>query len=140
MGPAYTADNTIEMRLPAMMGKYRLEEFLGGGMAEVYRAEDTVLRRPVAFKRLSPAGMADDGVRARFLEEAKAAAQLSHDHIVRIFDYGENGGQPFIVMELLNGESLASCIRAGRLGDFSSRARIALELAQALEYLSLIHI
>ncbi len=123
------------MRLPSIIGKYRIEEFLGGGMAEVYRAHDTVLDRQVAFKQLSPAGMADPGVRVRFLEEAKVGGQLSHDNIVRTFDYGEDGGQPFIVMELLNGASLAGHLKAGDLGSFGNRARIALEMARALEYL-----
>ena len=123
------------MRLPATIGKYRIEEFLGGGMAEVYRAEDTVLGRQVAFKQLSPAGMSDHQVRTRFLEEAKVGGQLTHDNIVRTFDYGEEGGQPFIVMELLTGLSLGAHIKAGDLGDFGQRARIALEMARALHYL-----
>lgn len=123
------------MRLPAVIGKYRLDEYIGGGMAEVYRAEDTVLGRRVAFKQLSPAGVADEAVRARFLEEARVGGQLSHDNIVRTFDYGEDGGQPFIVMEMLVGASLSGHIKAGDLGDFRERARIALEMARALEYL-----
>ena len=123
------------MRLPSTIGKYRIEEYLGGGMAEVYRAHDTVLDRAVAFKQLSPAGMSDAAVRARFLEEAKVSAQLSHDNIVRTFDYGEEGGQPFLVMELLHGTSLTSHIKAADLGSFPTRARIALEMARALHYL-----
>jgi len=123
------------MRLPAVIGKYRIDEYLGGGMAEVYRAEDTVLGRRVAFKQLSPAGVADEGVRARFLEEARVGGQLSHDNIVRTFDYGDDAGQPFIVMELLAGQSLATRIKSGDLGDFRERARIALEMARALQYL-----
>lgn len=123
------------MRLPATIGKYRILEYLGGGMAEVYRAEDTVLDRRVAFKQLSPAGVADERVRARFLEEARVGAQLSHDNIVRTFDYGEDCGQPFIVMELLAGDALSARIKSDQLGDFSARAQIALEMARALEYL-----
>src|SRR3954468_9705426 len=123
------------MRLPAVIGKYKIIEFLGGGMAEVYSAEDTVLGRRVAFKQLSPAGVADEGVRARFLEEARVGGKLSHDNIVRTFDYGEDSGQPFIVMELLAGESLSTRIKAGDLGDFREKARIALEMARALQYL-----
>ena len=123
------------MRLPSIIGKYRIEEFLGGGMAEVYRAHDTVLDRQVAFKQLSPAGVADDAVRARFLEEAKVGGQLSHDNIVRTFDYCEDAGQPYIVMELLNGVPLSARIKAGDLGGVSQCARIALEMARALAYL-----
>ncbi|HEY3739086.1 MAG TPA: bifunctional serine/threonine-protein kinase/formylglycine-generating enzyme family protein [Bryobacteraceae bacterium] len=123
------------MRLPATIGKYRIEEYLGGGMAEVYRAEDTVLDRRVAFKQLSPAGVADERVRARFLEEARVGAQLSHDNIVRTFDYGEDCGQPFIVMEMLSGDALSARIKSGQLGSFPARAQIALEMARALEYL-----
>ena len=124
------------MRLPSIIGKYRLEAFLGGGMVEVYQAQDTVLERPVAYKQLSAAGLADEAVRARFFEEAKVGAQLSHDNIVRTFDYGETENkQPFLVMELLNGASLASHIKDGSLGTMARRARIALEMARALEYL-----
>ena len=132
------------MRLPSTIGKYRIEEFLGGGMAEVYRAHDTVLDRPVAFKQLSPAGLADAAVRARFLEEAKVGAALAHENIVRTFDYGETAPgetgkpdeyQPYLVLELLKGASLAAHIKAGTLGSMQNRARIALEMARALSYL-----
>ena len=69
------------MELPARIGKYELEEFLGGGMSHVYRARDTIIGRTVAVKILTEAGCADEEVRARFLAEARMAGNLSHDHI-----------------------------------------------------------
>jgi serine/threonine protein kinase len=71
------------MQLPARIGKYQLEEYLGGGMAEVYRAVDCVLHRTVAFKVLSPSGSADPSMRQRFLAEARLGSQVNHTNIVR---------------------------------------------------------
>lgn len=122
------------MQLPVRFGKYELLEFLGGGMSRVYKARDTVLQRTVAVKILTPEGTADEDTRTRFLQEAKVSAALVHDHIIRIFDYGEEQGYPFIVMEFLVGSDLKGAIREGRLGDHANRLRIALEGAQALEY------
>ena len=87
-------------------GRYRLEAELGrGGMGLVYRATDTLLDRPVAVKVLSASALGTPG-RARLLHEARAAAQLNHPHIVKVYDAGEDEGQTFIVMELLEGEPL----------------------------------
>jgi serine/threonine protein kinase len=81
--------------------RYRLEAELGrGGMGLVYRVTDTVLDRAVAVKVLSASALGEPG-RARLLHEARAAAQLNHPHIVKVYDAGEAEGQTFIVMELL---------------------------------------
>jgi eukaryotic-like serine/threonine-protein kinase len=89
------------------VGRYRLDELVSrGGMGEVWRAYDATLGRSVAVKLLHE-GVTDRGDRERFLREARAAAQLSHPNIVSIFDVGEWNGRPFLVMELLNGRTLA---------------------------------
>ncbi|HEY6080813.1 MAG TPA: serine/threonine-protein kinase [Polyangiaceae bacterium] len=98
-------------------GKYALEELLGqGGMGAVFRARNTAIDMPVAIKLLR-ADLDRQLLSGRLLQEARAAAQLSHPAIVRVFDVGKTGlGDPFIVMELLIGETLASLIeREGRL-------------------------
>ncbi len=97
-----------------MIGRYRLGTTLGsGGMAEVFRAEDTRLSRVVALKVLRPALAADTTFRARFESEARAAAALAHPNVVSIFDVGEEeDGRPYIVMELVEGGNLAE--RAAR--------------------------
>lgn len=122
------------MQLPVLFGKYELQEYLGGGMSRVYKARDTVLGRTVAVKILTPEGIADDDTRARFLQEAKVSAGLVHDHVIRIFDYGEEQGWPFIVMEFLVGSDLKHAIRNQTTGDLANRLRILIEGAKALEY------
>ena len=89
-------------------GRYRTEEVLGrGGMASVYLARDGELDRPVAVKVLAEHLADTPGFRERFLREAKLAAQLSHPNIVQVFDVGEEDGRPFIVMECVEGSTLA---------------------------------
>jgi tetratricopeptide (TPR) repeat protein len=92
--------------------RYRLDAEIGrGGMGAVYRAHDTLLKRDVAVKVLSEAGVGTEG-RARLLREAQSAAQLNHPNVVSVYDAGEvdlpglEGTAPFIVMELVEGESL----------------------------------
>jgi eukaryotic-like serine/threonine-protein kinase len=110
-------------------GRYRLMERVGVGMSEVWSAHDLELDRDVAVKLL-----ASDADRSRFEREAQAVARLSHPHVCRLFDYGEAGGRPYIVLELLLGGSLDDWLREGRpLADFET-ARIAAELASALGY------
>ena len=84
-------------------------------MADVYRARDSVLGRVVAVKVLADRYAADEDFRARFTREALTAASLSHPNVVTIFDVGEPGGTPFIVMEYLGGGSLADRLRDGRV-------------------------
>ena len=69
------------MELPARIGKYELEEFLGGGMSHVYRARDTVIGRTVAVKILTEAGCQDEEAKARFLAEARMAGNITHDNV-----------------------------------------------------------
>ncbi|GGM57769.1 hypothetical protein GCM10012275_31230 [Longimycelium tulufanense] len=89
-------------------GRYRLDSTLGrGGMGTVWRAFDEHLRRPVAIKLLDDSPD-DPSVRTRFLREAQAAARLSHRNVVSVHDSGEDNGRPFLVMELLEGDSLSN--------------------------------
>jgi serine/threonine-protein kinase len=120
---------------PARVGKYQLDKYLGGGMAAVYRATDTVLGRQVALKILTEAGATDDETKARFIQEARVASNIHHENIIDVYDFGEEQGRPFIVMELLEGESLRSAIKSGRAGDFSRRMQIALQVGRALDYI-----
>ena len=93
-------------------GRYRLVELLGqGGMATIYRAHDAQLDRDVAVKLLRPEYGRDPDFLARFRHEAQAAASLNHPNIVSVFDYGQDAAGPFIVMELVDGEDLASILR-----------------------------
>ncbi|MFL6053187.1 MAG: serine/threonine-protein kinase, partial [Actinoallomurus sp.] len=91
-----------------LAGRYRLRERIGrGGMASVWLARDEVLVRQVAVKLIDPELARDPEFRTRFRDEARAAAALSHPHIVTVHDYGESDGTPYIVMELLTGSTLA---------------------------------
>jgi serine/threonine protein kinase len=100
------------------LGEYRILKVLGGGgMGVVFQAEDVRLGRMVALKTLLPALAASGSARERFLREARAAAAIEHDHIVTIYQVGEDRGIPFIAMQLLRGESLETWLqRVGRLG------------------------
>jgi len=124
------------MQLPARIGKYQLEEFLGGGMSHVYRARDTVIGRIVAVKILTGAGCQDPEAKARFLAEARMAGNIAHDNVISIFDFGEDEQQrPFMVMEFLRGEDLRQAIKNNRTGDLTNRLKIALQVAGALQYI-----
>ena len=123
------------MQLPAYIGKYELQEFLGGGMSHVYRARDTVIGRTVAVKILTEAGCQDAEAKARFLAEARMAGNIAHDNVIAIYDFGEDDQQrPFMVMEFLRGEDLRHAIKNGRTGDLKGKLKIALQVARALGY------
>jgi serine/threonine-protein kinase len=124
------------MELPSRIGKYELEEFLGGGMSHVYRARDTVIGRTVAVKVLSDEACEDQDAKTRFLAEARMAGNLSHDNILGIYDYGEDENHhPFMVMEFLPGEDLDHAIRENHTGGMKEKLGIALQVARALEYI-----
>jgi serine/threonine-protein kinase len=105
-----------------------------GGMAMVYRAQDTLLNRAVALKILYPELSQDPLFVERFRREAQAAANLSHPNIVPVFDWGEDDGTYFIVMELVNGTSLAEMLRGGETISASRTAQIGAQVASALGY------
>ncbi len=102
--------------MPARIGHYALAHKLGeGGMGVVYAARDERLQRTVALKTLSSLGR-DENARKRFWREARAAASVNHPNICQIYEIGEDGGELFIAMELLEGEVLADRLRRGPMG------------------------
>ncbi len=115
--------------------RYRLTRPLGtGASAHVYVAEDVTLRRRVAVKLLHP-GLADDeAFLRRFQAEARVVAALRHPNIVRVYDWGDDQGSPFLVMELLEGGSLRSLLDRGQRLNAAQVARIGGDAAKALDY------
>src|SRR5579859_277617 len=115
------------------LGNYRIIGKLGeGGLATVYRAEQLNIQREVAIKILKTKDGEDDFVK-RLEREAATIAHLSHPHIVKLFDYGQENGITYLVTELIRGGSLANLIRKGPL--FPSEAnRILQQLASALDH------
>jgi len=119
------------------LGPYEILAPLGaGGMGEVYRARDTRLNRDVAVKVIPPAIAADPDRLRRFLQEAQSAGALSHPNILAIYDIGEHQGAPYMVSELLEGESLRERLRIGKLSttkavDYARQVAAGLAAAHA---------
>jgi eukaryotic-like serine/threonine-protein kinase len=114
------------------LGVFDVESFVGaGGMGEVYRARDTRLDRDVAIKVLSPEAATDPRARARFAYEARAIARLSHPRICAIHEMSHHDGIDFLVMEYLDGETLAARLRRGPL-PLTEAVRTAVEIGEAL--------
>src|SRR5438876_2803262 len=112
------------------LGRYEIRSQLGaGGMGEVYRARDEKLNRDVAIKVL-PAALSQDGDRLRrFEQEAQAAGALNHPNILAVYDVGTHDGAPYVVSELLEGETLRE-----RLGDGPIAQRKAVDYAIQVAY------
>jgi len=116
-------------------GRYELNHLIArGGMAEVYRAHDRLLDRPVALKVLFPELSVDRSFVERFRREAQAAANLSHPNIVPVFDWGEDSGTYFIVMEFVDGRPLSSILKTAGPLAADRTAEIAAPVAAALGY------
>ncbi len=115
--------------------RYELEELIGGGgMADVYRAKDRLLNRPVAVKILHEAFKQDKEFIDKFQREAQAAARLSHPNIVNIYDVGVADGDHYIVMEYVPGSTLKDRIRQEGHLSVSESLRVAREIAEALAH------
>jgi eukaryotic-like serine/threonine-protein kinase len=116
-------------------GRYRLGHPLGhGGMATVHLARDETLGRDVAIKRLSEALSGDEVFRERFMREARTAAGLSHPNIVGIFDVGEEDGVPYIVMECVEGRTLAELLAENSPLDPDRTVDLILQACAGLEH------
>lgn len=119
-----------------MVGKtlkhYRIEALLGrGGMGSVYKAFDLRLARPVAVKVLREDLVADESRRARFLQEARAAAAVSHPAIAQVYDIDEDAGTMFIAMEYIDGRTVRELVATGEL-DIQSAVEIAARAAEGI--------
>ena len=113
------------------VGRFAIRARLGkGGMGEVYLADDTKLKRPVALKRIAPQLRADPAYRKRFLREAEYASQLSYEHIAGIYDVFEQGDDIFLVMEYVEGQTLRQ--RLNEPLDMPGFLAIATQCAAAL--------
>ena len=124
------------------LGPYEIVGLLGtGGMGEVYRARDTRLQREVALKILPEATSGDSAAEARFEREAKAIASVNHPNICAIHDVGIDGGRRFLVMELLEGETLQQRLRRGAFGtpELMEHAAALADALQAAHARGIIH-
>jgi serine/threonine protein kinase len=134
-GEAAPASEAAE--LPARVGRYEILGLLGaGGMGRVYKAHDPQLGRVVAVKvpRFDGPTGTQELRKARFLREARAAAAVRHPHICPIYDVGEEGGLPYVVMAFIEGESLAERLRTrGRYEDPRLAVALTRQVASALE-------
>src|SRR5580700_8674299 len=114
------------------LGSYEILTPLGaGGMGEVYRAQDTRLRRTVAIKILPDEIASHAERRARILAEARAASALNHPGITTIYEVGEDGDQIFIVMELISGKTLRAVILEGPC-EIRTLTRLGAQVAETL--------
>ena len=115
------------------LGPYEILSAIGaGGMGEVYRARDTRLERTVAVKVLPEHLTSNEDLRQRFEREAKTISQLSHPHICALYDVGREGDRDFLVMEYLEGETLAARLDKGPLPS-EQLLRYGIEIADALD-------
>jgi serine/threonine-protein kinase len=118
---------------PRTIGRYQIKhEIDHGGMSVVYLARDPRFDRDVAIKILPHTLQSQKNIRERFDREAKIIASLDHPAIVQVFDYGEDDGQPFLVMRFMPGGSLSDLLEFGRL-NLSDTARIAERIGSALD-------
>jgi serine/threonine-protein kinase len=126
----------MSIAIGTKIGPYEIVGWLGaGGMGEVYRARDPRLGREVAIKLIAGTLASDPGRVGRFEQEARAAGQLNHPNILAVYDVGVHAGAPYIISELLEGESLRSRLHGGALP-----ARKAIEYAcQTAEGLAAAH-
>jgi serine/threonine-protein kinase len=126
------------MHAPKMIGRYEILEELGhGAMGTVYRAQDPAMERVVALKTISAAALVSQQgseFRERFFREARAAGRLAHPGIVPVFDVGENDGMPFLVMELISGQTLEDKLEKGERLPLERVYELGQQIAEALGY------
>jgi serine/threonine-protein kinase len=127
-------DDGPNLRPGTTVGPYRIESTLGaGGMGEVFRATDTRLNRQVAIKVLPTEVALDPEMRVRFAQEARAVAALTHSHICRLYDVGRHDEIDFLVMEYLEGDTLATRLAKGPVS-VDDAVAYAIEIASAIDH------
>jgi eukaryotic-like serine/threonine-protein kinase len=129
---ARLASDEAAMKPGTLVGPCQITTLIArGGVGLVYRATDTRLDRQVALKALASLGVPDELRVERFLREARITASLDHPNIVKVFDVGTQDGQPFMVVELLEGETLRKRLDRGPVAESDVR-RIGIEIARGL--------
>ncbi len=114
------------------IGRFKIKRSLGaGGMGEIFEAYDSELQRPVAIKVLAARYVEDQAMKRRFLREARMASKLNHQNIATIYEIGEAAGNPYIVMEYVEGDTLAARLLKGPL-DIQTVVSIGRQAAEAL--------
>jgi serine/threonine-protein kinase len=117
------------------VGRYQIRELLGeGAMAKVFKAYDPDIDRELAIKFLKSQLHGDSEYHSRFLREAKGAGLLSHPNIVTVFDVGDDGGHPYIAMELIEGGSLSDLLKARKPLPVKTVIDVGIQLVRALDY------
>lgn len=115
--------------------RYTLMELIGqGGMGRVYRARDTRLNRQVALKILAPERINNPRAVARFQREARVGAQLQHENLVRVYDFGESSGRFYLVMEYIEGQTIGSLLSKQGPMPPATAARLVRQVAVGLEH------
>ncbi|MDW8278753.1 MAG: serine/threonine-protein kinase [Anaerolineales bacterium] len=131
----YIASPDTQTLAPLLFSRYQNLELIGkGGMAEVYRAEHPTQQRVVAIKVLLSSLAGDETFRRRFLREAHILSGLEHPHIVRLFDFGEENGLYYMVMEYLNGANLSAYLKQNGRMPLAAALPLLREVADALDY------
>ncbi|OYW12881.1 MAG: hypothetical protein B7Z55_17785, partial [Planctomycetales bacterium 12-60-4] len=132
----YQAERLLEGRSRGYFyDRYKIVDLLGvGGMGTVFQAEDTTTRDIVALKVLSDQLKRDNGMRARFLQEAHIGLKLKHPHIVRTHEMGSAGGLPYMIMELVRGPSLLEILLRVRRVSWGAACEFGRQTALGLEY------
>ena len=117
------------------IGRFQIRDLIGqGATAKVFRAYDPEINRTLAIKVLQPELSRNEDYRMRFLREARGAGVLSHPNIVTVFDVGEVEDQPYIAMELIDGQSLSELLKEKKTLPVENVVDIGIQLAQALDY------
>ncbi len=133
VGESNQVDSHPTSKFPGRIGPYHVLSVLGrGASGDVYKAHDAELNRNVAVKLLAPELSRDEGLLQRFRTEAASAAQLHHPNIVQVFSAGEDNGQHFFAMQLVEGESLAARLKRERSVSPERAIRIAIDVLAGL--------
>jgi serine/threonine protein kinase len=134
-GAALAASGAHRMLGQLVLGTYELMDVIGqGGMSVVFKAKHKMTDQEVALKILPPELAAHSQVKSRFLDEAKALAALDHPNIVHLYNFGQENGSFVLAMQFVQGHTWERLILARKRLDWSSSARIAIDVLKALEY------